>query len=1783
MKAKNRWLYLSLSFCLVFGVVAYLLVVSPAAVYADDTQPPAEEIGLVTPEASPSPAAQTQEEIELRAALDALEAARHQGPEAVVALLDTLRGRGLDMVMDEILEAQEQLARSAPPLPEGKPVSLAEEEEILQTQLAREAANRAQALAIHTGLDENESQIPATQYPTVPNAPAADLTVGSPPCTYTTIGAAVTAANPGDRLLIGGGVTFNENIIVHKNLTLQGGYDGCGGSTPAQTTINGGGSGTVAVIDASLTVTLTNLILTNGIYSGEGGGIRFAIGSGGGVLTLNQVDIYGNTSFWGGGIWVGPNGQVVGTDVEIYNNTASIYGGGVRLYGSRVTFSDSNIYNNTAPSGAGVYGTLQDGFASQLDLPSYADLYDNTALTGDGFGGGVYMREGTVSLTGCSDLFSNDAFLGGGAYLVTGTLTIAGDCSEIYENTATSYGGGIYAQGSTVNMDQDAALLSNIAGASGGGAYLDNSDLWGDKALIYYNTAENFGGGVYAANDSLLDMDLGGYACTGPRCSRLSYNTATNTYGGGVYATGSSEVDLHQVFIENNSASYGGGIYAYQSPVYLYNTLVARNDATDGTGDGLRLYTGSSLTGENNTLANNDAGGAATGNAIGMTSASMSLSNSIVWGHTTSINLTGQTVACSDIQGGYTGTGNMDIDPLFIDPANINFHLQSTSPVIDRCTSGQSLDFDNESRPITYIRPATPYDMGADEASARVGINGATCAYGRIQDAVDAAASGDTIQAVTDVFYEMVEINGNNLTLAGGYDVDCTTYITGTTTVNGGDAGSVFDIDESVVTLRDLDITGGNSGIGGGVSIPPGNSRVTLDNTDVFSNQSGFGGGVYVDVGNVLTITNDSDIHDNTATTYGGGARVWGKLVGDDWASSISNNTAPDGGGVSVPGGVLEFRGSHVTNNQATAAAGLGGGIHVYAGGVITLTGSSNINLNRAYNGAGIYADSASVHLHAVVHSNVAANNGGGVYMTNGSTLSANNTYIGYPASGWGSNTAINGAGLYVDASTLDFDGYIRNNIASSTGGGVYAITSTLNLVDTQVGGVDANQANQLGVNGHLGAGLYLANGTHAVLDNTVVAGNAFQTAVFTYGGGAYVAGGSVVTLTNSTIEQHQALSADDGRGAGLYIYDSMVTLDHSRVLSNTAGTLGGGLRLYGTSTLNVLNDSELRYNHALNGEGGAVAAAGTPDINISDSMLQDNTAGTHGGAVYLDAGALDFTGWWSVRDNTAGGNGGAVAVVGTGNAGFSTTTAGSSMLYNHASGNGGALYVNNNSALELHATGGYLLSLSGNYASGNGGAAYADNGALFDVYGWVVITANQASGGRGGAFYLSNSSRLWLDDYVNDVPEVRENWAQDGGAIYAQNSPRVECDGAKFGYTPGGNYATSGSGGAIYLDNSIFDADNCVFYNNQATDHGGAIAAYASTLNIHASFPLMSQASERTAGQDPQDPQVLLATSCNPLAGQCSSFYGNVADSDSNTSGYGGAIYTSDSTLNVGYTYLHRNRAARGGAIYQVGAAAVAQVSNTLIYSNTVTTALGAGILTDGSVFTVTHTTIANNVGGAGFSGFASAVYNTIAWGNTDAGFESVPGIASCNIDDGGNAGSTVNPQFSAPGAGENYHLRRTSPAINACGTGLSLDLNNVPRPYESGYDMGAYEYAHDMAFTPDHSSLGSSPGVVVYTHTLTNTGSAADTYILTALSSNGWSVTLDPAAPITLNGEQSIVITVSLNIPTSVPNDILDILVITATSSADPGLTASVTDTTTTYTLYQIYLPLVLRNPSD
>jgi hypothetical protein len=1175
------------------------------------------------------------------AGLAALEAARQSGPEAVAALLDTLRGAALDATIDEIQEAQEALRRVVPSA-ERKRSSLPEEGSAIEGQRALEAANRARALRIVDAPDEGEGRGPAVPSTGHRRGAGTERTVGSG-CDYATLEAALAAAEPGDTLLIEGGVTFHENVTIKESLNLEGGFAGCASRSAARTTIDGGGSDRVLEIGAGLDVTLEDLIITNGSTGQEGGGIRFAANPDPGELTLINVAIHGNAAAWGGGLWVGPDADVDGRGVEIYDNLAIGHGGGVRLYGGRARLESSNIHQNTAPRGGGVYATQEAGHSPLLDLPVDGDVFDNQALAGDGLGGGVYVRQGSVSLARSSDIYSNDAIQGGGAYLVTATLTLDGAASEVNYNTAADSGGGIYAQGSSINLDQGAEIEFNDAGTSGtgsgGGAYLDDSDLYSDKASINNNAAHDFGGGVYAINNSVLDMDLGHYTCLGARCSRLYNNVASAGYGGGVYLN-ASDASLDNTFVENNRASVGGGVYVHNGTVTAASALFARNDATGEIGDAVRLHTDGRMVGRGTTFAYNAAGGAGNGRAIDVLDAELELHCSIIWGHATSIGGTGHDVTYSDVEHGYPGEGNLDVNPLFVASGSNDYHLQVTSPAIDRCLDGPGGDFDAERRPVVRQTAASPYDMGADEVSGpmRVGLNGSPCAYATVQQAVHAAADGDVLQIAEGVYFENVDVLNKDVALEGGYDDACTSAGVDATRIEGSLAtDSTVAVQNGSVVLRDLEIAWGG-GSGGGLETGS-EARVTLDHTTVEDNHATYGGGIYVGGGTVVTLTNDSDVVHNTASIHGGGARVWGTLVGHETYSDVSFNCAPHGGGVSTPGGALILEGSDVQGNEAANADGKGGGIHAESGGSITMSDNVWVYDSRAHDGAGVYLDGSTLTLlSGTLGGNVAAHDGGGAFLTNGSAfIGGSLALIGEVSY---ANAARYGGGLYVESSMVDLAGLVRYNAASQRGGGIAALDGSdatirggavrHNSANVYGGGIYAEESSttvshtRLDRNTSQRGGAFFQQGAAAVADmrNTLIYSN---TATAQFGAGIRSQGGTI-TMTHTTL-------AHNVNGAGYSQSETQGFAINSIAWGNEQGgfwvTSG---ELTGTCSLDQTGNAGPSIDPQFVAPGGGEdyhLVGGSPAIDRCPTGLADDLDGVARpiGAGY-DAGAYEYGGW---------------------------------------------------------------------------------------------------------------------------------------------------------------------------------------------------------------------------------------------------------------------------------------------------------------------------------------------------------------------------------------------------------------------------------------------------------------------------------------------------------------------------------------------------------------------------
>lgn len=176
-------------------------------------------------------------------------------------------------------------------------------------------------------------------------------------------------------------------------------------------------------------------------------------------------------------------------------------------------------------------------------------------------------------------------------------------------------------------------------------------------------------------------------------------NSAGQGQGGGIWCWDNSSPSIADNIIAGNSAGFGGGINCnYNCSPSITNNIIAGNSAeTQGGG----IYCGDSSPDIiNNTIFGNWAtwGG---GIYSGGDDSFPTVINTILWMDSPQeiyLHVGGSiAVTYSDVQGGWTGEGNIDADPVFVDAPNGDYHLLPDSPCIDAgdntvVTSGTDLD-----------------------------------------------------------------------------------------------------------------------------------------------------------------------------------------------------------------------------------------------------------------------------------------------------------------------------------------------------------------------------------------------------------------------------------------------------------------------------------------------------------------------------------------------------------------------------------------------------------------------------------------------------------------------------------------------------------------------------------------------------------------------------------------------------------------------------------------------------------------------------------------------------------------------------------------------------------------------------------------------------------------------------------------------------------------------------------------------------------------------------------
>jgi len=328
-------------------------------------------------------------------------------------------------------------------------------------------------------------------------------------------------------------------------------------------------------------------------------------------------------------------------------------------------------------------------------------------------GGGMYNYYSNPSLTNCT-FEQNSSESHSGAMRNFNSNPVLTNCT-FTSNTAGTDGGAIGNSQSSPTLT-DCTFTANDA-HSNGGAILNNAGTPVLKNCTFNENTAFAGAGVDNLNSNAILTD-----CT------FSLNS-TDEFGAGINNRESSPQITRCIFNGNIAHDFGGAaICNWSSGPTIRNCLFTANDSSEHGGAIMNNQSSPVLL--NCTFFQNSS---AAGNAVAFFSYSvppdppstMQAVNCIfrdggdeIWKN----DETDISVTYSDIQGGWPGIGNIDVDPMFVDTAVDDYHLLPGSPCIDAgdpdyVALPNETDLDGNPRVVNGR-----IDMGVYERSASVSV-----------------------------------------------------------------------------------------------------------------------------------------------------------------------------------------------------------------------------------------------------------------------------------------------------------------------------------------------------------------------------------------------------------------------------------------------------------------------------------------------------------------------------------------------------------------------------------------------------------------------------------------------------------------------------------------------------------------------------------------------------------------------------------------------------------------------------------------------------------------------------------------------------------------------------------------------------------------------------------------------------------------------------------------------------------------------------------------------------
>lgn len=385
--------------------------------------------------------------------------------------------------------------------------------------------------------------------------------------------------------------TYRENqITITKNLTIIG-------AGRANTIINGTNSGYIFDIAKGVYFSISNLTITQGQSSTNGGAIYNE-----GILTLNNTALTNNTASRGGAIY---NIGKLTVDNSVFTGNYASYGGAIYNYSTGTLTVNNSIFMGNSASSGGAIGNV--GSASVID----SEFKNNNATYGGAINNGGTMHIIRSTFTGNTanrsslnqggaiqnsgvlivddSTFTNNIAVGssGGAINNNPEASLTVNNSTFTNNTGGngSYGGGISSfSGSTVVTVTNSTFIGNSVAIDGGDQNnIDNCTFIGNKGII-----ENDGGAMNISNSKFFNNtgtianSFGGSltiintVMSGNTAGRLGliYNSMTDGTPGEVNI-------INSVFTGNTGSNHL--IYNFNGILRVTGSVFTNNTATSPT------------------------------------------------------------------------------------------------------------------------------------------------------------------------------------------------------------------------------------------------------------------------------------------------------------------------------------------------------------------------------------------------------------------------------------------------------------------------------------------------------------------------------------------------------------------------------------------------------------------------------------------------------------------------------------------------------------------------------------------------------------------------------------------------------------------------------------------------------------------------------------------------------------------------------------------------------------------------------------------------------------------------------------------------------------------------------------------------------------------------------------------------------------------------------------------------------------------------------------------------